>query len=98
MAVFKGASDDMYVGQRSLQVQKQMDTFFKICAWSDHGQSLRIELYFIVQIEHFRVWYEMQVIPGVGGHPPHWFNIWGSLCESLWVSRPKAKTAEEQSG
>lgn len=28
MAVFKGASDDMYVGQRSLQVQKQMDTFF----------------------------------------------------------------------
>lgn len=25
----------------------------------------------------------MQVIPGVGGHPPHWFNIWGSLCESL---------------
>ena len=24
----RGASDDMYVGQRSLQVQKQMDTFF----------------------------------------------------------------------
>lgn len=98
MAVFKGGFRWYVRGSTFSTSSKTNGYFFLICAWSDHRQSLRIELYFIVQIEHFRVWYEMQVIPGVGGHPPHWFNIWGSLCESLWVSRPKAKTAEEQSG
>lgn len=53
MAVFKGASDDMYVGQRSLQVQKQMDTFFKFAPEATIDKALELNFISLFRLNIF---------------------------------------------